>query len=74
MEARLRQALLQAEEVTRALADPGVGKDPEKLRALGREHTRLAQWSGWPNASHGCRTSSNRLGDWLKSRTPSLSH
>ncbi len=42
MEARLRQALLQAEEVARALADPGVAKDPEKLRSLGREHTRLA--------------------------------
>jgi peptide chain release factor 1 len=42
MEARLRQALLQAEEVARALADPGVGKDPETLRSLGREHTRLA--------------------------------
>jgi peptide chain release factor 1 len=42
MEARLRQALLQAEEVARALADPGVGKDQEKLRSLGREHTRLA--------------------------------
>ena len=42
MEARLRQALLQAEEVARGLADPGVGKDPEKLRSLGREHTRLA--------------------------------
>ena len=42
MEARLRQALLQAEEVARALGDPGVGKEPEKLRSLGREHTRLA--------------------------------
>ena len=42
MEARLRQALLQAEEVARALADPWVGKEPEKLRSLGREHTRLA--------------------------------
>ncbi|MEA2724203.1 MAG: peptide chain release factor 1 [Gemmatimonadales bacterium] len=42
MEARLRQALLQAEEVNRALADPGVGKDPDKLRSLGRDHTRLA--------------------------------
>jgi peptide chain release factor 1 len=42
VEARLRQALLQAEEVARGLADPGVGKDPEKLRSLGREHTRLA--------------------------------
>src|SRR5918998_580144 len=41
MEARLRQALLQAEEVARALADPAVGKEPEKLRSLGREHTRL---------------------------------
>ncbi len=42
MEARLRQALLQAEEVARALANPAVGKDPERLRSLGREHTRLA--------------------------------
>jgi peptide chain release factor 1 len=42
MEARLRQALQQAEEVARALADPAVGKDPDKLRSLGREHTRLA--------------------------------
>jgi peptide chain release factor 1 len=42
VEARLRQALLQAEEVARALADPAVGKEPEKLRSLGREHTRLA--------------------------------
>jgi peptide chain release factor 1 len=42
MEARLRQALLQAEEVARALSDPAVGKEPEKLRSLGREHTRLA--------------------------------
>jgi peptide chain release factor 1 len=42
MEARLRQALLQAEEVARALADPAVGKDPDRLRSLGREHTRLA--------------------------------
>ncbi len=42
MEARLRQALLQAEEVARALSDPDVGKDPERLRSLGREHTRLA--------------------------------
>jgi peptide chain release factor 1 len=42
MEARLRQALEQAEEVARALADPSVGKDPDKLRSLGREHTRLA--------------------------------
>ncbi len=42
MEARLRQALLQAEDVARALADPAVGKEPERLRSLGREHTRLA--------------------------------
>ena len=42
MEARLRQALQEAEEVARALADPSVGKDPDKLRSLGREHTRLA--------------------------------
>ena len=42
MEARLRQALMRAEEVGQALADPAVGKDPGKLRSLGREHTRLA--------------------------------
>ena len=42
MEARLRQALTRAEEVGRALADPGVARDPAQLQSLGREHTRLA--------------------------------
>jgi peptide chain release factor 1 len=42
MEARLRQALVRAEEVGRALSDPEVARDPGKLRSLGREHTRLA--------------------------------
>jgi peptide chain release factor 1 len=42
MEARLRQALVRAEEVSHALSDPQVARDPARLRALGREHTRLA--------------------------------
>jgi peptide chain release factor 1 len=42
VEARLRQALARAEEVATALADPSTAGDPDKLRALGREHTRLA--------------------------------
>ena len=42
MEGRLRQALLRAEEVGKALADPRVARDPAQLRSLGREHTRLA--------------------------------
>lgn len=42
MEARLRQALARAEEVAEALANPKTASDPAKLRALGREHTRLA--------------------------------
>ncbi len=42
MEVRLRQALARAEEVARALSDPAVARDPAQLRALGREHTRLA--------------------------------
>src|SRR5215210_5468499 len=42
MEARLRQALARAEEVSHALSDPQVARDPARLRALGREHTRLA--------------------------------
>ena len=42
MEARLRQALLRAEEVADALANPDVARDTTRLRALGREHTRLA--------------------------------
>jgi peptide chain release factor 1 len=42
VEARLRQALLRAEEVGRALADPEVARDPAQLQSLGREHTRLA--------------------------------
>jgi peptide chain release factor 1 len=41
MEARLRQALARAEEVARELADPNTARDPAKLRALGREHSRL---------------------------------
>ncbi len=41
MEARLRQALARAEEVSAALSDPAVAKDPERLSALGREHSRL---------------------------------
>jgi peptide chain release factor 1 len=41
MEARLRQALVRAEEVGQALSDPEVARDPGKLRSLGREHTRL---------------------------------
>jgi len=42
MEARLRQALVRAEEVGQALANPDVARDPAQLRSLGREHTRLA--------------------------------
>jgi peptide chain release factor 1 len=42
VEARLRQALARAEEVAKALADPSTASDPAKLRAFGREHTRLA--------------------------------
>src|SRR5215208_4942674 len=42
MEARLRQALMRAEEVGRALSDPEVARDPARLRSLGREHTQLA--------------------------------
>jgi peptide chain release factor 1 len=42
VEPRLRQALQRAEEVGKALADPGVARDPAKLKSLGREHTRLA--------------------------------
>jgi peptide chain release factor 1 len=34
--------LLRAEEVGKELADPLVARDPSKLKALGREHTRLA--------------------------------
>ena len=41
MESRLRQALARAEEVATLLADPNVAQDPAKLKALGREHTRL---------------------------------
>ena len=41
MEARLRQALARAEEVARELTNPQTARDPAKLRALGREHSRL---------------------------------
>jgi len=43
MDARLRQALARAEEVAQELADPETARQPAKLRALGREHVRLAQ-------------------------------
>jgi peptide chain release factor 1 len=42
VEGRLRQALLRAEEVGKALADPLIARDPAQLKTLGREHTRLA--------------------------------
>lgn len=41
MEARLRQALVRAEEVARQLADPETARNPAKLKQLGREHARL---------------------------------
>ena len=41
MEARLRQALARAEEVSAGLADPAVAKDSARLSVLGREHARL---------------------------------
>ncbi len=41
MEARLRQALARAAEVSAALSDPAVAKDPARLSVLGREHSRL---------------------------------
>jgi peptide chain release factor 1 len=41
VEARLRQALARAEEVSAALADPAVAKDPSRLSALAREHSQL---------------------------------
>src|SRR5262245_17833880 len=41
MQARLRQALAQAEEVARLLADPETARQPAQLKLLGREHARL---------------------------------
>jgi peptide chain release factor 1 len=42
VEARLRQALARAEEVSAALSDPAVAKDSDRFSSLGREHSRLA--------------------------------
>jgi len=42
MEARLRQALVRAEEVARELSDPATAGDSKRLTSLGREHVRLA--------------------------------
>jgi len=42
VEAKLRQALQRAEEVERELSEPDLAKDPARLTALGREHSRLA--------------------------------
>ena len=41
LEARVRGALERREELGRQLADPQVISDPERLRALGREHSAL---------------------------------
>ncbi|HKI96347.1 MAG TPA: peptide chain release factor 1 [Gemmatimonadales bacterium] len=41
MEARLEAALARAADVERELADPATARDPQKLKALGREHARL---------------------------------
>jgi peptide chain release factor 1 len=41
MEARLRQALARAEEVARELTESKTARDPSRLKALGREHSRL---------------------------------
>jgi peptide chain release factor 1 len=42
MESRLRQALARAEEIARELSSPEVGRDADRLKALGREHARLS--------------------------------
>jgi peptide chain release factor 1 len=41
VQARLEAALARVQEVERELADPAVAQDPQKLKALGREHARL---------------------------------
>jgi peptide chain release factor 1 len=41
VDARLAAALARAEEVEHALADPATARDPQQLKALGREHARL---------------------------------
>jgi peptide chain release factor 1 len=41
MEPRLRTVLARAEEVAREMGEPGLAKDPARLKALGREHVRL---------------------------------
>ena len=38
---RLADALARAEEVERALSDPGTSRDPKRFADLGREHSRL---------------------------------
>ncbi len=42
MEAKLRQAIERAEQVERELSEPDLAKDPARMTALGREHSRLA--------------------------------
>lgn len=41
MEARLEAALARAAEVEQQLADPATARNPEQLKALGREYARL---------------------------------
>lgn len=41
METRLRQALARADRVSRELSDPAIASEPERLKSLGREYSRL---------------------------------
>ena len=59
LETRLAGALSRADDVERQLADPETARDPEKLKALGREHARLDRIR---KAAHKYRRLTNELG------------
>ena len=74
MEARLRQALARAEEVSRELSDPAIARDSKRLTTLGREHARLVPIVRTASGCGGLRTNSPRLGRWPRRPIPSLWH
>ncbi|HEX8907110.1 MAG TPA: PCRF domain-containing protein, partial [Longimicrobiaceae bacterium] len=43
MDDRIREIRLRYDDVSQALANPGIHADPSRLRDLSREHSQLAQ-------------------------------
>jgi len=72
VEARLRQALARAEEVSRELADPATARDAKRLTALGREHARLAPITRMADRLHRLQDELAQARDMAQEADPEL--